>query len=77
MYAKCGSLATAENVFHTLSIQDVVLWNALVAAYADYGCTENALFCFEKMHQEGVSPNSVTFVCILKGCSSTEATQKG
>ncbi|KAI5080160.1 hypothetical protein GOP47_0005639 [Adiantum capillus-veneris] len=78
MYAKCGSLATAERLLCAPLTSDVVLWNAIVAAYADYGCADDALNCIKKMYEVGVSPNFVTFISLLKGCSSSvEATLKG
>ena len=68
MYAKCGALGKAQEVFRELSIQDVISWTALISGYTQHGFDEEALKCFEKMRDEGVSPNVVTFICILKAC---------
>ena len=43
MYAKCGSLAEAQVVFQRLSIQEHVLWNALIAWYAENVLTQDGL----------------------------------
>ena len=32
---------------------------------------------FEGMEREGISPNDVTFICILKACGSIQAIEKG
>ena len=34
MYAKCGSIEKAEEVFHDLPVWDVIAWNAFI-----FGCS--------------------------------------
>eukprot|EP00250_Pteridium_aquilinum_P019913 c24623_g2_i1 orf=596-1288(+) len=70
MYGKFGLLDKAQQVFDKIHDPNVVSWTALIAGYAEHGQGEKALECFEKMQKEGVSPNAVTFVCILKACGS-------
>ena len=70
MYTSCGLLPEAEDVFHKMPIQDVVSWTALIAGYAIHGHGREALKCFEKMQLKGISPNSVTFLCIVKACGN-------
>ncbi|KAH7425680.1 hypothetical protein KP509_11G066100 [Ceratopteris richardii] len=77
MYAKCGLLATAETVLHSLPKSDLISWNAMLGAYAEHGCVEDALCCIESMYEEEVSPNSVTFTCLLKCFSSSGAVFEG
>ncbi|KAH7297887.1 hypothetical protein KP509_25G017200 [Ceratopteris richardii] len=77
MYAKCGILTQAEEVFDQLIIRDVVSWNALVAGYAQHGHCEKAMDSFHQMQQEGFSPDEVTFSCILKACASLRKVQRG
>ncbi|KAI5069870.1 hypothetical protein GOP47_0016171 [Adiantum capillus-veneris] len=77
MYAKCGALDRAQNVFDKYSSQDVVMWNALIAGYVQHGLVDKALSCFEQMQADGLSPDAVTFICILKACGSVGATKKG
>lgn len=71
MYGKCGSIVDAQSVFDRLLQWDVVSWNALLAAYIHQGEEEMALQLFRQMHEEGVSPNDVTFMCLLEACSNT------
>ena len=71
MYAICGKLEKAQTV-NDLSVQDVVSWNALVTGYSLHGCGKDVLDCLEKMQLEGLSPNAITFICILKACCSLE-----
>lgn len=77
MYAKCGLLETAQKVFDTVPIRDVVLWNALISGYTEHGFYEDALNCLKWMQLDGMALNSVTFICILKACGSIKAIVKG
>eukprot|EP00250_Pteridium_aquilinum_P017876 c23816_g3_i1 orf=860-1291(+) len=77
MYVKCDELAKAQEVFDQLPVRNVVSWNALIAGYMKKAHGEKALHIFEKMQLDGVSPNSITFICGLKACASIEAIHKG
>eukprot|EP00250_Pteridium_aquilinum_P021360 c25097_g1_i3 orf=437-2410(+) len=77
MYAKCGFLAEAQEVFDVLPFQDVVTWTALIAGYVQNGNGKEALNYYEQMQLEGVSPNAFTLSCILKVCGSLGGTNKG
>ncbi|KAI5083561.1 hypothetical protein GOP47_0003304 [Adiantum capillus-veneris] len=76
-YAKCGACVKAQQVFEELSTRDVVTWSALIGGYARQGQGEQALSCFEKMQHEGLTPNLVTFLSVLKACGSIGAAEKG
>lgn len=69
MYARCGSLADAWNVFRRLSCPDVVSWTVIVGAHAHQGHASNVFQLYRQMQNVGVSPNEVTLVCILQACS--------
>lgn len=69
MYAKCASLAEAQEIFDNLPVRDVVSWTALMVGWAQFGKSEIVLGMFERMIREGVRPNSVTLLCILNACS--------
>ena len=69
-YAKCGALIEAQEIFEQILAPDVVSWNALIAGYVQNGLANEALQCFKDMKDEGVSPNVVTYTCILKACGS-------
>eukprot|EP00250_Pteridium_aquilinum_P003916 c14180_g1_i2 orf=213-3113(+) len=73
MYAKCGLLLDAEEVFDKLPIQNTVSWSALIAAYAEHEHAQEALNRFEQMQVEGISPDEVTFVPAMKSCGSLQA----
>jgi len=70
MYAKCGSLCSAENLFHlTKHVKDVASWNVMIAGYLHNGCANEAISTFNQMKLESVRPNLVTFVTILPAVS--------
>ncbi|KAI5065693.1 hypothetical protein GOP47_0020388 [Adiantum capillus-veneris] len=77
MYANCGLLAKAQEVFDALPIHDVISWNALIGGYTQDGRSEQAMHCFEQMKVEGLSPDVITFICALKACAIAEAVNEG
>lgn len=77
MYAKCGSLAKAQEVFNNIPVRDVVLWNSLITGYAEHGCSEVALTNFAQMQLAGCSPSPVTVIGILKACCNVGALLRG
>ncbi|MCO5584672.1 hypothetical protein L7F22_038603 [Adiantum nelumboides] len=77
IYGKCGSLDEAYVVFDRLSKRNVVTWSALMAGYAEHGHGKDVLKLFQQMEQEGIEPNEVTFICVLKACSSLAALEQG
>ena len=77
MYAKCGVPAKAQEVLEELPTRNVISWNALLAGYVQQGQCYEVLYGFEHMQSEGLSPDAVTFMCILKACRSTETMHIG
>jgi pentatricopeptide repeat protein len=70
MDAKCGSMEDAWRVFNKLPMRDVVSWNAMTLAHGKCGQGWKALELFKQMQQEGVPPDSVTFLGVLSACAS-------
>lgn len=77
MYAKCGSLWEAQELFDRLAVKDVVLWNVLLGGYAEHGEDHKALKSFTCMQFEKIPPNMVTFSCMLKASGNLGAIRKG
>jgi pentatricopeptide repeat protein len=59
-------------MFNKMPFQNVVTWNAMVLGDAKCGQWQKALELFQQM-QQGVRPNSITFVGVLKACASMVA----
>ncbi|XP_016459129.1 pentatricopeptide repeat-containing protein At3g29230 [Nicotiana tabacum] len=77
MYAKCGCLHKAYNVFNGLKKRDLVSWNAMIHGLAMHGRGKKALELFFKMKQEGFAPDKVTLVGILCACNHTGLVDEG
>ncbi|CAK9275989.1 unnamed protein product [Sphagnum jensenii] len=77
MYAKCGSMEDAQSVFDKMPSRDAVTWNAMILGGGKCGQGEKALELFSQMQQEGVKPDSVTFVGVVNACDSLVALEEG
>lgn len=60
LFGKCGSIPDAENVFDGLSTQNVVLRNAMLAAYTQEGRAAETLQFYGKMRQQNMGPNALS-----------------
>ncbi|KAK1408756.1 hypothetical protein QVD17_40783 [Tagetes erecta] len=67
MYAKCGLMDEACNVFERMEVKDVVSWNAMVTGYSQIGRFEDAIGLFEKMRGEKIELNVVTWSAVIAG----------
>jgi pentatricopeptide repeat protein len=54
MYAKCGSLEDARQLFDKMPQRNVVSWNVMIAGYARNGLCEEALKLFHTMPERNV-----------------------
>ncbi|PKA64546.1 Pentatricopeptide repeat-containing protein [Apostasia shenzhenica] len=77
MYAKCGSVNNAVNMFDEMPRRDVMTWTALIGGLATCGHGEKALQMFEEMRANGMKPDSVTFVGVLTACSHAGLVEEG
>eukprot|EP01018_Ginkgo_biloba_P030315 Gb_23089 [translate_table: standard] len=77
MYAKCGNIKVARQLFDKMSKRDVVSWNAMIAGYAQNGHANEALTLFHQMRFAEVKPDSVTVVSVLPACAHLAALQEG
>ncbi|KAJ9546408.1 hypothetical protein OSB04_018951 [Centaurea solstitialis] len=69
MYAKCGSIKEACEIFYMMSERTVVSWTSMIAGCALNGEFEEALTHFSHMLELGVKPNHVTFLAVLQACN--------
>lgn len=77
MYAKCGDLEEALEVFNSAGRKDVFNWSAMIAGLAMHGRGRTAVDLFSKMLEAKVKPNSVTFTNILCACSHAGLVDEG
>ncbi|KAK1428093.1 hypothetical protein QVD17_16921 [Tagetes erecta] len=76
MYAKCGCLSLARNVFDGMSVRNVITWNVMFMAYGMHGKGDLALSLFKNMVDE-VKPNEVTFISLFAACSHSGMVKEG
>ncbi|KAL8048786.1 hypothetical protein ABFX02_07G089400 [Erythranthe guttata] len=69
MYAKCVTTSSAEKMFASAPVKDIVSWNTLIGAMANSDRPIRALDIFLKMCRTGLSPNERTFANVLTACS--------
>ncbi|PON39692.1 Tetratricopeptide-like helical domain containing protein [Parasponia andersonii] len=67
MYAKCNRIDCARRVFDSITKGDLVLWNTMLAAYADLGHSGEALKLFYQMQLDGVPPSVISWNSIILG----------
>ncbi|KAL5174141.1 Pentatricopeptide repeat-containing protein [Glycine soja] len=69
LYAKCGCVETARDVFESCMEKYVFTWNAMLVGFAIHGEGSMVLEYFSRMVSEGVKPDGVTLLGVLVGCS--------
>ncbi|XP_043710589.1 pentatricopeptide repeat-containing protein At4g02750-like [Telopea speciosissima] len=77
MYAKCGDITAAACAFESMPEKNIVSWNSIIGGYARHGLGTTALEEFERMRNNGVQPDYVTFVNVLSACSHGGLVEEG
>ncbi|KNA20047.1 hypothetical protein SOVF_056060 [Spinacia oleracea] len=70
VYAKCGRMEYAQEVFDRLPGRNVVSWTGLMTGYVHDSQPEVAIRIFVEMLEVGAYPTSYTFGTIISACSS-------
>ncbi|KAJ0031232.1 hypothetical protein Pint_14023 [Pistacia integerrima] len=74
MYAKCGKISFARQLFDEMSERNLVSWSAMISGYAQFGDHLLALQLFSKMQ---LMPNDYIFASALSACASLQAAALG
>ncbi|WOL02536.1 hypothetical protein Cni_G11255 [Canna indica] len=69
MYAKCGCISIAAEIFESTPWKNLCTWNAIIVGLAMHGNSELSLEYFNRMRSAGVWPDGVTFLGVLVACS--------
>ncbi|KAH9310531.1 hypothetical protein KI387_025566, partial [Taxus chinensis] len=77
MYAKCGRIHKAYELFDKMPERDVISWTAMIAGYAQNGFVEKSFQTFKQMQLAGVKPDSTTFASVLTACAKIGALEQG
>ncbi|GER43125.1 pentatricopeptide repeat-containing protein [Striga asiatica] len=77
MYAKCGSLVLAREVFDRIPLKDVVVWSSMMTGLALHGLGTKAIDLFNEMKKSEAQPNDVTFLGLITACSHSGLVDEG
>ncbi|KAI4343896.1 hypothetical protein L6164_011191 [Bauhinia variegata] len=78
MYAKCGAVEEAQDIFSKMKRKCLITWNTMILGLASHGYGEEALALFSKMLQENLEkPDDVTFLGLLCACSHAGMVDEG
>ena len=77
MYAKCGCVESAREIFDRMEEKNVISWSAMIAAYGYHGQGRKALDLFPMMLDSGILPNKITLVSLLYACSHAGLVEEG
>ncbi|MQL69059.1 hypothetical protein Taro_001347 [Colocasia esculenta] len=77
MYAKCGRLDCADQVFNAAPNTDILTWTCMISGLAMHGHGKDALELFHRMIEEGMKPDDITLLGVLNGCSHSGLVDEG
>ncbi|KAH7671797.1 TPR-like protein [Dioscorea alata] len=77
MYSKCGDLDSALSVFGLMSERNEVSWTAMITGCVVGGDHSLSFELFRGMVEEGVKPNRVTLISVLRACGEFGALRCG
>ncbi|KAM7524526.1 hypothetical protein LguiA_014428 [Lonicera macranthoides] len=69
MYARCGCIERAKEVFGAMPVKDTKAWSSMIVGLAIHGLAKEALDVFAKMEEAEVKPNHVTYIGVLSACA--------
>lgn len=77
MYAKCGNITKALQVFHEIPGRNALTYTAIIGGLALHGDAQDALSCFVEMIDAGLTPDEVTFLGVLSACCHGGLVEEG
>ncbi|XP_050896823.1 pentatricopeptide repeat-containing protein At2g22410, mitochondrial [Lathyrus oleraceus] len=77
MYAKCGNIARALQVFEEIPQRNCLTWTAIICGLALHGNALIAISYFSKMINIGIMPDEITFLGVLSACCHGGLVEEG
>lgn len=77
MYAKCGNISEARNVFHGIQTRNSLTYTAIIGGLALHGDASTAISYFNEMIDAGIAPDEITFIGLLSACCHAGLIQTG
>lgn len=72
MYAKCGFVSEASQVFDSMPERNLVSWKAMIMGYAMNGLCQEALQLTYRMEAEGFEVDDYILTTVLNACGDIE-----
>ncbi|XP_020266141.1 pentatricopeptide repeat-containing protein At3g29230-like [Asparagus officinalis] len=72
LYAKCGNIEKALDVFSHMDEKDISAWNSIISNLGINGKGEQALEFFSKLLETSIEPDEVTFLSVLSACRHSD-----
>ncbi|KAL7176049.1 hypothetical protein ACSBR2_029592 [Camellia fascicularis] len=72
MYAKCGYVSEAIQVFDSMPERNLVSWKAMIMGYAKNGLCQEALKLMYRMQAEGVEVDDYILTTVLTACGDVD-----
>lgn len=69
MYAKCGRIEKALQVFKIADKKDLLCYSTMISAFGNHGLVPEAISLFHDMEMANIKPDAVTFLGILSACN--------
>ncbi|PON91235.1 Tetratricopeptide-like helical domain containing protein [Trema orientale] len=77
-YAKCGKIDSAKMAYsQSFGLNDVVIFNTMIMAYAQHGLIAEAMEIFKTMKSANLQPSQATFVSVISACSHMGLVDEG
>ncbi|XP_059305690.1 pentatricopeptide repeat-containing protein At2g37310 [Lycium ferocissimum] len=76
-YAKLGFIQLSFRVFDHTKDRSVIIWTAIISAYANHGDAKVALDLFNVMLSHCIKPDSITFTAVLAACAHSGLVEDG
>lgn len=77
MYAKCGKITKALQVFQELPERNSLTWTSIISGLALHGNAHVAIAYFSEMIDNGLMPDEVTFLGLLSACCHGGLVEEG
>ncbi|KAL5763543.1 hypothetical protein ACOSP7_019807 [Xanthoceras sorbifolium] len=77
MYAKCGIIENALDVFKSMDKKDLITWNTIIGGLATHGQGDDALSLFSQMKNAKEIPDEITFIGVLCACTHMGFVENG
>ncbi|CAN1748007.1 Pentatricopeptide repeat-containing protein At4g22760 [Linum perenne] len=77
LYAKCGNIQKADELFNSLNKKDMVAYSAMISGFGMNGKINEAIKLFEAMEEAQIPPNLATYTGLLSAYCHAGMVEEG